>query len=351
MKENQADFAVRALCRVLGVSASGFYDWLDRPPGVRARANAELMQRIVHVHRLSDATYGMPRIHAELADEGLRAGRNRIARLMRLHGLRGVSRRRGRCMTTRRDKSARPAPDLVQRRFVATAPNELWVADMTYIPTWAGFGYLAVVLDVFSRKVVGWAFGQRQTADLVLAALNMALQTRKPQGVIHHSDQGSQYTSLEFGKRCSTMGVRPSMGSVGDAYDNAMAESFFASLECELIDRRVWKSFADARMAVFTWIEGWYNPRRRHSGIGQHSPMNFEKQHAAARANANRVDPDGLPNGCSAPVDKPPLGSMNGPSACPQARPLDNPATERATVIGAQTKSQQTSPRVSVELG
>ena len=133
------------------------------------------------------------------------------------------------------------------------------------------------MLDVYSRKVVGWAFGQQQTADLVIAALNMALITRKPQGVIHHSDQGSQYTSLDFGKRCKEMGVRPSMGSVGDAYDNAMAESFFASLECELIDRRSWKSFAEARMAIFTWIEGWYNPRRRHSGIGQISPINFEK--------------------------------------------------------------------------
>ena len=196
---------------------------------------------------------------------------------MRAHGLRGVSRRRNCCVTTKRDKEQRPAPDLVQREFTATGINQLWVADMTYIPTWAGFVYLAVVLDVYSRKVVGWAFGQQQTADLVIAALNMALITRKPQGVIHHSDQGSQYTSLDFGKRCKEMGVRPSMGSVGDAYDNAMAESFFASLECELIDRRSWKSFAEARMAIFTWIEGWYNPRRRHSGIAQKSPINFEK--------------------------------------------------------------------------
>ena len=137
---------------------------------------------------------------------------------------------------------------------------------------------MAVVLDVYSRKVVGWSFGQQQTADLVIAALNMALITRKPHGVIHHSDQGSQYTSVDFGKRCKEMGVRPSMGSVGDAYDNAMAESLFASLECELIDRRSWKSYAEARMAIFTWIEGWYNPRRRHKGLGQKSPINFEKE-------------------------------------------------------------------------
>ena len=331
MKANQANLPVRTLCRVLRISASGYYDWLGRAPSPRAQANADLAQRIAEVHRASDATYGMPRIRAELAEQGVVAGHNRIARLMRQHGLRGVSRRRGWCVTTRRDKSARPAPDLVQRQFTATALNQLWVADMTYIPTWAGFGYLAVVLDVFSRKVVGWAFGQRQTADLVLAALNMALQTRKPLGVIHHSDQGSQYTSLEFGKRCSQMGVRPSMGSVGDAYDNAMAESFFASLECELIDRRVWKTFAHARMEIFIWIEGWYNPRRRHSGIGQKSPMNFEKELAASQ---RRAAVDGLPKGCFAPVDKPPQGPERGPSACPQASPLDNPAAKTATALG-----------------
>jgi len=282
VKAIQADSSVRTACRVLRVSPSGYYDWLNRGPSRRALANVELTQRIDEVHRASDATYGMPRIHAELAAQGVAAGRNRIARLMRAHGLRGVSRRRGWCVTTRRDPTARPAADLVQRHFVATAPNELWVADMTYIPTWAGFGYLAVVLDVFSRKVVGWAFGQRQTADLVLAALNMALQTRRPAGgVIHHSDQGSQYTSLEFGKRCSTMGVRPSMGSVGDAYDNAMAESFFASLECELIDRRAWKTFVEARLEIFTWIEAWYNPRRRHSALQYLSPIDFEARHRA----------------------------------------------------------------------
>ena len=278
MKANQAELPVRALCRTLRVSHSGYYDWLDRPACAQARANTVLLQQIRAAHAASDATYGVPRIQAELADQGIKAGHNRIAAVMRAHGLRGVSRRRGWCVTTQRDRQQRPAPDLVQREFTATGLNQLWVADMTYIPTWAGFVYLAVVLDVYSRKVVGWAFGQRQTADLVIQALNMALMTRKPQDVIHHSDQGSQYTSVDFGKRCKEMGVRPSMGSVGDAYDNAMAESFFASLECELIDRRSWKSFAEARMAIFTWIEGWYNPRRRHSGLGQKSPINFEKE-------------------------------------------------------------------------
>ena len=148
---------------------------------------------------------------------------------------------------------------------------------MTYVPTWAGFIYLAVVVDVYSRKVVGWSFGEQMTADLVIRALNMALMTRRPENVIHHSDQGSQYTSIAFGKRCAEMGVKPSMGTVGDTYDNAMAESFFASLECELIDRRSWKTKAEARLAIFTWIESWYNPHRRHRGIGQRSPINFER--------------------------------------------------------------------------
>ena len=315
------------MCKTLGVSHSGYHDWLDRPACPRAQANVLLLEQIRQAHKASDATYGMPRIQAELADQGVSAGHNRIAHLMRTDGLRGVSRRRAWCVTTKRDKAQRAAPDLVQRQFVASDINQLWVADMTYIPTWAGFVYLAVVLDVFSRKVVGWAFGQRQTADLVINALNMALQTRKPQDVIHHSDQGSQYTSVEFGKRCADMGVRPSMGSVGDAYDNAMAESFFASLECELIDRRSWKTFAEARMAIFTWIEGWYNPRRRHSGIGQKSPINFEKAWSQQRATAPIARcADGLPTGCFAPVDKPPLAALTGPSACPQASLLDNPA-------------------------
>lgn len=189
-----------------------------------------------------------------------------------------MSRRRSNKITTKPNKRQTPAPDLVNRHFKATRINQLWVADMTYLPTWTGFLYLAVVIDVFSRKVVGWCFGESMAAHLVISALNMALFTRKPGTVIHHSDQGSQYTSIEFGKRCKAMGVQPSMGSIGDAYDNAMAESFFASLECELIDRRTWKTKAEARLAVFTWIQSWYNPVRRHSGLGYLSPINFERR-------------------------------------------------------------------------
>lgn len=265
------------MCKHLGVSASGYYEWCLRAPSQRAMANQVLTERIRQIHATSDSTYGAPRIYEELREMGERIGKNRIARLMKLAAIRGVSRRRGYVITTQRNPSRGAAPDLVQRQFVATGLNQLWVADMTYIPTWAGFLYLAVVIDVFSRKVVGWSFGERMTADLVIAALNMALLTRKPESVIHHSDQGSQYTSIAFGKRCEEMGVRPSMGTVGDAYDNAMAESFFASLECELIDRRSWKTKTEARLAVFTWIETWYNPHRRHSGIGYKSPINFER--------------------------------------------------------------------------
>ena len=267
------------MCRTLQVSSSGFYDWRGRGPSARALANQALSEQIREVFMASDETYGMPRVRAELREAGVVASRKRIAHLMRQGHMRGVSRRRGYVVTTERDQRHRAAPDLVNRQFVASDINELWVADMTYIPTWAGFIYLAVVLDVYSRKVVGWAFGERMSADLVVTALNMALHTRKPGSVIHHSDQGSQYTSLAFGKRCQEMGVRPSMGSVGDAYDNAMAESFFASLECELIARRNCKTKSEARTAVFTWIEAWYNPRRRHSALGQMSPNNFERKH------------------------------------------------------------------------
>jgi putative transposase len=200
---------------------------------------------------------------------------------MRLENLEGVSRRR-KTFTTVRDRDARPAPDLVERDFTATAPDQLWVADITYVPTWAGFLYLAVVLDVWSRRVVGWAMATHLRTELVLEALNMAVQQRRPTNVIHHSDQGCQYTSVAFGLRCREVGIKPSMGSVGDAYDNALCESFFATLECELIDRRRFQSQAEARMAVFDFIEGFYNPRRRHSALDYASPVEYERKYALA---------------------------------------------------------------------
>jgi putative transposase len=262
----------------LGVSVSGYHAWRRRPPSRRATRDAELLQRIKAIHEMSDGTYGAPRIRAELADvDGIRIGIRHVARLMRQAGIAGVSRRRF-CVTTTRD--GRPAsPDLVERKFEADGPNKLWVADITYVPTWAGFLFLAVVIDVWSRRVIGWSMATDLKTELVLGALDMAVAQRQPSGVIHHSDRGTQYTSVAFGQRCQQSGVRPSMGSVGDAYDNAMCESFFASLECELLDRHVLKSHADARMALFRYIEGWYNPHRRHSALDYRSPVNYERTH------------------------------------------------------------------------
>ena len=197
---------------------------------------------------------------------------------MRDSGLRGVCRRKS-VRTTRRDPTARPAPDLVDRKFTADGPNQLWVADMTYIPTQAGFLYLAVVLDVWSRKIVGWAMSSRLVTQIVLDALAMAVEQRRPRaGVIHHSDQGCQYTSIDFGKRCREAGIRPSMGSVGDCFDNAMCESFFATLECELLDRSRFNDREEAELAVFDFIEGFYNTHRRHSALGNISPVVFERR-------------------------------------------------------------------------
>ncbi len=200
---------------------------------------------------------------------------------MREAGLVGASHRRGGPVTTRCDQEARPAPDLVDRNFRAEAPNRLWVADITYVPTAAGFLYLALLLDAFSRRIVGWAMTHHLRSELVLDALEMAVTQRKPRDVIHHSDQGSQYTSLAFGNRCQEAGVRPSMGSVGDAYDNAMAESFFSTLECEVLARRRFRSQAEARMEVFSYIEGFYNPLRRHSALGYRSPVVYEQETAS----------------------------------------------------------------------
>jgi putative transposase len=276
MTANQAMFPVQLMAKTLSVSRSGFYAWRDRAPSARSTADADLKVRIKAIHTGSRETYGAPRIHAELADEGIQIGRKRVERLMKVAGIAGVSRRKG-ARTTFRDVRVRPACDLVDRNFYADEPNRLWVADITYVPTWAGFLYLAVVLDAFSRRIVGWAMGHNLKTQLVLDALNMALTQRRPANVIHHSDQGSQYTSVAFGLRCKEACVRPSMGSVGDAYDNAMCESFFATLECELLDRQKFRTKAEARMAIFQFIEGWYNPGRRHSALGYMSPINYER--------------------------------------------------------------------------
>ncbi len=276
MKANRADHAVATMCRVLEVSTSGYYAWKKRSPSRRSLEDQELLAEIEAVHTMSKGTYGVPRIHAELTDNGRAVGRKRIRRLMLVKGLRGVSRRARRRTTVRGDGS--PSLDLVQRRFEATGPDELWVADITYIPTWAGFLFLAVVLDAWSRRIVGWAMANHLRTELVLEALEMALHRRRPENVIHHSDQGCQYTSYAFGRRCREAGVRPSMGSVGDCYDNAMCESFFATLECELLERTTFRNRTDARRELFQFIEGWYNRHRRHSALGYRSPSRFERE-------------------------------------------------------------------------
>ena len=287
MSANQARFRVATMARVFGVSPSGYYAWRRRPPSARARADAELRARVQAIHGRSRGTYGAPRIHAELTEGGVAVSRKRVARVMRSVGVAGVSRRRG-PRTTRRNAQARPAPDRVERRFEADAPNRLWVADITYVPTLAGFLYLAIVLDVFSRRVVGWAMAGHLRTALVVEALEMAVDQRRPVAVIHHSDQGCQYTSLAFGARCRERGVALSMGSVGDCFDNAMAESFFATLECELLDRTTLSTHAEARAALFEFIEGWYNTRRRHSSLGYQSPLEFERLHQAGAVDGAR---------------------------------------------------------------
>ena len=254
---NQASYKIATMCQVLGVSTSGYYGWRGRQPSNRAQQDTSMLARIRAIHERSRGTYGVPRIHAQLSAQGTHVGRKRIARLMHKAGLQGVSRRK-KCRTTIRNEKVRPAADLVERGFSAQGPNQLWVADITYIRTGSGFLYLAVVLDT----------------------LEMALWQRRPQGVIHHSDQGTQYTSFAFGQRCRRAGVRPSMGSVGDCYDNALCESFFASLECELLDRNRFPTPTQARSALFDFIEGFYNPHRLHSSLGYHSPAEFERRYA-----------------------------------------------------------------------
>lgn len=248
-------------------------------PSAHQKRDHDLKTRIKEIHTRSRGTYGAPRILAELKFIGERVSKKRVQRLMSELRIVGASRRRW--VSGRKEDRFRVAPDLVERKFEATAPNQLWVADITYIPTWEGFLFLSVVMDVFSRRIVGWSMSDNLKTDLVINSLQMALHQRRPEDVIHHSDQGCQYTSISFGMRCKEAGVRPSMGSVGDCYDNAMCESFFATLECELLQRTKFKTRAQGELSVFEFIEGWYNPHRRHSGLDYHSPMQYERNHQA----------------------------------------------------------------------
>ena len=250
-----------------------------------AQADARLSERIGALHQASRQSYGAPRIQAALAAEGAHCGRKRVARLMRQAGLVGCHRRRP-FHTTQRDPQAELAPDRVQRQFVVSVPNQLWIADITYVPTrYEDFLYLAVVLDVFSRRVVGWAMAEHLRTELVVGALEMAVRNRQPcEGVIHHSDHGCQYTSQLFGEHCQAVGIQCSMGSVGDCYDNAMAESFFATLECELLARQSFPTQLAARTALFEYLEVFYNRQRRHSALGYLSPVEYERRWATQTA-------------------------------------------------------------------
>jgi putative transposase len=274
----RANFSVPLICRMLGVSRSAYYDWRGRPPSQRERTDATLTEQIRQIHHRSRGTYGYPRVHAELRAIGIRCGRKRVARLMRKAGLKGCLRGRRRKRTTRRDGSAMPAPDLVRRNLAALAPDRLWVADITYIKTEEGFLYMSFVLDAYSRRLVGWAMATHLRTELVVDALQMAIWRRKPRaGLIHHSDQGVQYASLSFGKRLKEAGIVPSMGSVGSAYDNAMAESFVATLKSELLYRHSWPTRECAQTAIFEYLEGFYNRYRLHSALGYKSPVDFEE--------------------------------------------------------------------------
>jgi putative transposase len=274
----KAEHSIQIMCRVLEVSRSGFHAWARREPSARAVADAALSGRIAEIHADSLKTYGSPRVHAELRlEDGVRIGRKRVERLMRNAGLAGqLKRRRGK--TTIAVQGVRTAPDLVERDFNPTEPNRLWAADITYIRTWEGWLYLASVMDCYSRRIVGWALADHLRAELVVDALEMAVARRRPDvGLVHHSDRGSQFTSLIFTRRCRSVGIDISMGSRGDCFDNAVLESFHASLKKDLIYRRSWPTKAEARTAVFGYIESFYNRRRRHSTLGMLSPMEFEK--------------------------------------------------------------------------
>jgi putative transposase len=287
VKAHQAEHPIATQCRALGISESGYYASQSRAPSVRELEDGRLLERIAAFHAESRGTYGVRRVHADLVEAGELVGRDRVARLMRRAGLEGVSPRKW-AVTTIQNPAGGAAPDLVERKFEADAPNKLWVADITYVPTLEGFLYLAVVLDVWSRRVVGWSMSTGLATPLVLAALEMAVRGRQPTGVVHHSDKGCQYTSIAFGQRCIDAAIKPSTGSVGDAYDNAMAESFFSTLEAEVIRGRSFKSRSQARSEMFSFIEGWYNPRRRHSALGYKSPKQFEE---AALATAESPSP------------------------------------------------------------
>jgi putative transposase len=274
----KTSYPVAVMCRVFAVSRTGFHNWERRAPSSRTLEDAWLTEKIKQIHDRSRGTYGAPRIHAELRlEHGIRVGRKRVARLMKAAGISGV-RPRKRWKTTIRIPGITPATDLVERQFRPTSANVLWVADITYLRSGEGFIYLAAVQDAYSRQIVGWSMATHMRARLVVDALSMALERRRPgPGLIHHSDQGSQYVSLAFGRAAREAGIAVSMGSRGDAYDNAVAETFFATLKKELVNRRSWPARLELQSAVFEYIEAFYNRRRRHSTLEMLSPVEYEQ--------------------------------------------------------------------------
>jgi putative transposase len=282
VEQERAHHRVARMCRVLGVSPSGYYAWRKRGLSRRRREDAALLERVRGVWEGSGRTYGAPRVWAELRAGGVRCSRKRVARLMREAGLVGAYPRRRRRKTTVQDPRAAAAPDLVGRQFRAAGPNRLWVADLVQVPTGEGWLYLGVILDVWHRGVVGWAMRQDARAELVVDALEMALWRRRPApGLVHHSDRGAQYTSLRFGARLERAGMLRSMGSKGDAYDNALCEAFFATLHREVLSRCRFRTRDEARSVLFAYLEGFYNRRRRHSALGYLSPEEFERRWSA----------------------------------------------------------------------
>lgn len=283
----KANHSIRTLCRVMGVARSGYFKWRQQRPSQRAREDAKLTSLIEEIHEESDGTYGAPRIHVELREEhGVRVSRKRVARLMRAKGIQGVHRRRQRRSKATKAQKERVYEDLVQREFTADEPDRLWLADITQHQTDEGWLYIAAVLDAYSKRIVGWSMASNMETELVVNAVEMAVSQRQPAlGLIHHSDQGSQYASLAFGHRLTEAGLVGSMGSRGDAFDNATMESFWATLQTELLDRRQWATRTELKTAIFRFIEIFYNRKRRHSALGHISPDEYEKrypQHQAA---------------------------------------------------------------------
>jgi putative transposase len=276
---------VAVTCRVLNVSRSGYYDWSGRPASARAQEKEDLTKLIERIHGESRGTYGSPRVHAELVlGLGVAVNRKRVERLMREAGIQGLYRRRRRGCTVR-DPAAEPASDLVNRQFTAQTPDQLWITDITEHPTEDGKVYCAAVMDAYSRLIIGWSIADHMRTELVTDALGMAIIRRQPDKngkTILHSDHGSQCTSWAFGQRLRAADLLASMGTVGDCYDNAMMESFWGTLQLELLDSRKWQTRDELANAIFEWIECWYNPKRRHSSIGMHAPATYDTHHTGS---------------------------------------------------------------------